>query len=127
MMQQGPGMMQQGPGMVQPGPGMVQPGPIQQGPGMMQRARPRARTGMGPGVQMMRGWLRPTLLVADGALYVQVGNQLLKYDRDLNLQKTAEIKVDWGKMGQMMKDIGGNCPMCGQMMQGRMGEGGQGR
>jgi len=109
------------------GGGGAGPGMMRQGPGMMGQGAGMTGQGMGMGLQMMRSWMRPTLFANDGAVYVLVGNQLMKYDRNLKLQKSTEIKVDWGKMGQIMKDMAGKCPMCRPMMQGKMGKEGGAR
>ena len=34
----------------------------------------------------------------DGGVIVLMGNQLFKYDRNLNLEKQVEVKVDWEKV-----------------------------
>ncbi|MFH0877567.1 MAG: hypothetical protein V1863_05020 [Candidatus Omnitrophota bacterium] len=39
----------------------------------------------------------------DGGVIVMVGNKLLKYDKNLDLKKEVEIKVDLGSMKKMMK------------------------
>ena len=65
----------------------------------------------------------------DGGVIVMVGNKLIKYDKNLNVVKEAEIKVDMEAMKKMM----GDCPMMkgkGAMMdeddkQGKEGDKGQ--
>ena len=96
----GPGMM--GPGMT--GPGMM-------GPGMM---------GMCPVCGAMMGGMcaRGGIAATDKAVYVLVGNQLMKYNSNLVLVKTTEIKVDVRRMHEMMQQMMRNCPMQQQMMQG---------
>ena len=38
----------------------------------------------------------------DGGVIVMMGNELMKYDKDLNLTKKAEIKFDWENWQKMM-------------------------
>lgn len=51
----------------------------------------------------------------DGGVIVMAGNKLLKYDKNLNLVKEAEIKMDMECMKKMM-DMK-NCPMMKDAMQ----------
>jgi hypothetical protein len=106
----GPGMM--GPGMT--GPGMMGPGMM--GPGMMGPGMP----GMCPVCGAMMGGMcaRGGIAATDKAVYVLVGNQLMKYNSNLVLVKTTEIKVDVRRMHEMMQQMMRNCPMQQQMMQG---------
>jgi len=67
---------------------------MQQG-GMMGRGM--MMDGMGP---MMGGGSLATN--EDGGVIVLMGNQLYKYDKDLNLIKQVEIKIDWQAMQKMM-------------------------
>jgi hypothetical protein len=116
----GPGMM--GPGMMGPGmmgPGMMGPGmmgPGMMGPGMMGPGMP----GMCPVCGAMMGGMcaRGGIAATDKAVYVLVGNQLMKYNSNLVLVKTTEIKVDVRHMHEMMQQMMRNCPMRQQMMQG---------
>ena len=39
----------------------------------------------------------------DGGAIVLMGNKLYKYDKDLNLVKETEIKIDWDHWKEMMK------------------------
>ncbi len=70
------------------------------------------RGGMKP-ICPMQGMMMKKEMVAtsDGGVIVMVGNKLLKYDKDLNLKKEAELKMDAEAMHQMM----GKCPMCQKM------------
>lgn len=81
------------------GGGMMQ-GRGMRGGGMMQN-RGMQGPGMMMGPMMNAGSLAAT---QDGGIVVQMGNQLLKYDKDLNLVKQTEIKIDWEKMQKMMKE-----------------------
>ena len=40
----------------------------------------------------------------DGGAFVLMGNKLCKYDKDLNLVKEIEIKMDWEKMNKTMME-----------------------
>jgi hypothetical protein len=64
---------------------------------MMQR-------GMGYGMHPMSGMMGGSSLVAtsDGGVVVLMGNKLIKYDKDLNLVKEVEIKIDWENWNKMM-------------------------
>ena len=41
----------------------------------------------------------------DGGVIILVGNQLLKYDKNLNLVKETEIKIDFEAMKKKMKEM----------------------
>jgi len=76
---------------------------------------------------MMGGMMgRSAMVAADDGVYVLAGDKLTKYDRDLNLQKEAEVKMDMAKMQEKMKQMMGKCPMCKRMMRGGMMGGAQG-
>ena len=47
---------------------------------------------------------------ADGGVIVMAGNKLLKYDKDLNLQKEVELKIDPAAMKAMMPGMMDECP-----------------
>ena len=66
---------------------------------------------------MMHGMMSKSLVAtSDGGVAVLTGNQLTKYDKDLNVVKTAEVKVDMEAMQQSMM---GMMKMC-RMMKGDM-------
>lgn len=48
------------------------------------------------------------VVAADGGVIVLAGNKLIKYDKDLNMQKEVEIKID---MDAMQKQMMEGCPM----------------
>ena len=79
---------------------------------------------MGPGMMcplcssLMKSVGSPQLVsTGDGGFVVLAGNKLIKYDKDLNVVKEAEIKIDVQAMMDKMKD----CPMC-KMMKEKMQE-----
>ncbi|MBU1887685.1 MAG: hypothetical protein KKB46_00620 [Candidatus Omnitrophica bacterium] len=55
---------------------------------------------------MMREKMMQRDMVAakDGGVILLIGNQLMKYDKDLNLVKEVEIKVDMETMMKKMKE-----------------------
>jgi hypothetical protein len=62
----------------------------------------------GMGCPGMMGMGKEMVATSDGGIIVLVGNKLYKYDKDLNLKKEVELKID----KQMME----KCRlMCGQM------------
>lgn len=73
--------------------------------------------GMMKMMHKMHGMMRSSTMVAsnDGGVIVLSGNKLYKYDKNLNLVKEAEIKMDMA--GGMMGGMGGKkmCPMCAKM------------
>jgi hypothetical protein len=73
------------------------------GRGMMnenERMQQMGRGGMG-GPMMHNGSLVAT---QDGGVIVMMGNELIKYDKDLNLAKQVEIKFDWENWQKMMME-----------------------
>jgi len=66
-----------------------------------------------PNCQMMMKMMMSKTMVAsdDGGVIVMIGNKLFKYDKDLNLKKEVEIKIDMEAMkAEMMKNMP-PCPM----------------
>ena len=63
------------------------------------------------GKKMMGGMMmhemmeKKVIATSDGGIIVVTGNKLLKYDKDLNLVKEVEIKMDNQEMQNMMKMI----------------------
>lgn len=47
----------------------------------------------------------------DGGVIVLMGNKLSKYDKDLNLVKETEIKIDTAGMQKMVGDMMEKCPV----------------
>ena len=70
---------------------------------------PGKMQGMGHCCEMMMG--KSLVATEDGGVVVMLGNKLFKYDKDLVLQKEAEIKIDKEFMQKMME----KCPMSGKM------------
>ena len=48
---------------------------------------------------------------SDGGVIVLAGNKLVKYDKDLNVVKEVEVKMDMEGMQKNMMDMMKNCPM----------------
>jgi hypothetical protein len=68
----------------------------------------------GKGCPMMGGMMQKSMVAtSDGGVVVQSGHKLIKYDKNLNVVKEAEVKMDTEgmhtQMQGMMKDCG--CPM----------------
>ena len=83
--------------------------------------------GMCPMHGMMMGSMMAKSMVAtgDGGIVVMAGSKLIKYDKDLNLLKEVEVKMDMEGMQKKMSQMMEQCPMCKNMMQGggMMGQG----
>jgi len=58
---------------------------------------------------------RSIVATADGGVVVMTGNKLVKYDKDLSVQKEAEIKMDMEGMQKMMTEMQAACPMYKKM------------
>jgi hypothetical protein len=66
--------------------------------------------------EMFKTMMKPSVVAPqDGGIVVLMGNKIVKYDKDLNIQKEAEIKCDMERMRTMMKDMCADCPMCRKM------------
>src|SRR5512135_3503646 len=85
-----------------------------QGMGMMGGHKMGDKMGKGMMMHnpMMMKMMMPKQMVAsnDGGVIVMAGNKLYKYDKNLNLVKETEIKLDMGDMEKMMAGKPG-CPM----------------
>lgn len=70
------------------------------------------------GMCLMRNKMMKKEMVAtsDGGVIVMSGNKLFKYDRNLNLKKEVEIKMDMKGMHKMMKKMMKKCPTDEKMM-----------
>ena len=68
---------------------------------------------------MMKSMMdRNVVATSDGGIVVAVGNKLTKYDKDLNVVKEVELKMDMEGMQKMMENMKGMCPMMKGMMGG---------
>ena len=92
-------------GMIQRG--MMQGKGMMGGMGMMGGKPGRCMCGM-----MMKSMAMGKSMVAtdDGGVVVMVGNKLYKYDKNLELKKEVEIKMDMVTMENMMKRMKEMCP-----------------
>jgi hypothetical protein len=76
---------------------------------------------------MMTGSMMEKSVAAtgDGGIVVMAGNELIKYDKDLNLVKEVEVKMDMEGMQKKMSKMTEQYPMCKSMMRGgsMMGQG----
>ena len=68
---------------------------------------------------MMKSMMeRSVVATSDGGVVVVMGNKLIKYDKDLNVVKEAELKMDMEGMQKMMDNMKSMCPMMKSMMGG---------
>ena len=64
---------------------------------------------------MMKSMMERTVVAtSDGGVVVVMCNKLTKYDKNLNLVKEAELKMDMDGMKMMMEHMK-DCPMMGNM------------
>ncbi len=76
------------------------------------------------GMMMKKMMNKEIVATNDGGVIVLAGNKLFKYDRDLNLKKEVEIKMDMEGVQKMMQEMMKNCPMRKKMIEeGMMEEG----
>ena len=69
--------------------------------------------------QMMKSMMdRSVIATTDGGIVVVSGNKLTKYDKDLNVVKEVELKMDMEGMQKMMETMKAMCPMMKSMMGG---------
>ena len=78
------------------------------------------KKGMMMGPMMMKGMEKSMIATPDGGVIVLAGNHLVKYDKNLNVVKEADIKVD---MAAMQKEMEGMMKMCSMMQDGMKGMG----
>lgn len=69
--------------------------------------------------QMMKAGGEPQMVAVGDGVIILIGNKLVKYDKNLNVVKEVEIKIDMDSMKKMMMESGG-CPMMGH--RGEKGE-----
>ena len=80
--------------------------------GSMMNNNKKMQPGMGPGGMMGQGMMMYGMgsmmggssltTNEDGGIIVLMGNQLFKYDRDLNFLRQVEVKFDWEGWQKMM-------------------------
>jgi len=73
---------------------------------------------MGTCPMMQSMMQKQVVATSDGGIIVVGGNKITKYDKDLNVVKEVEQKMDMEGMKKMMKD----CPMMGKGMMGNTGD-----
>lgn len=79
----------------------AQTGGPMMGGGMMDSGKGDGMGSMGT----MMGMMNRLVATSDGGVVVMIGNKLYKYDKNLNLLKEAEIKVDFRGMQRMMEQF----------------------
>ncbi len=77
---------------------------------------------MGMGSMMQSMMQKSVVATSDGGIIVVTGNKITKYDKDLNVVKEVELKMDMEGMHKQMMDMMQNCPMMGKGMMGDMKE-----
>ncbi|MBP9855472.1 MAG: hypothetical protein KBD53_11450 [Candidatus Omnitrophica bacterium] len=91
------------------------------GMGMMGKGMMNSKMmGMCPMMQSMMQ--KQVVATSDGGIIVVAGNKLTKYDKDLNVIKEVELKMDTEGMQKMMDNMKSMCPMMGKGMMGDMKE-----
>jgi hypothetical protein len=70
-------------------------------------------------MQGMMGSMMSKQIIAttDGGIVVLAGNKITKFDKDLNLVKEAEIKMDMEGMQKMMLQMKEKCPAAKEKME----------
>ena len=61
---------------------------------------------------------KDVIATSDGGVIIVTMNKISKYDKDLNLVKEVDIKMDMEGMQKMMTDMMEKCPMMGKGMMG---------
>lgn len=98
---------------------------MDEGKDMMGMMGGKGMKGMCPMMGGMMSSMMGKSMVAtsDGGIVVSAGNKITKYDKDLNVVKEVEVKMDMEGMQKNMTDMMKNCPMMGEgMMGGGMGQ-----
>ena len=75
---------------------------------------------MGMHGMMMKMMEKKMVATSDGGVIVLAGNKLTKYDKDLNVVKEVELKMDMEAMKKNMDDMMKMCPMMGKGMKDGM-------
>ncbi len=82
--------------------------------GVMMGGKMMGMMGMCPMMQSMMQ--KSVVATSDGGIIVVAGNKLTKYDKDLNVVKEVELKMDMEGMQKMMDNMKSMCPMMGKGM-----------
>ena len=92
------------------------------GGGMMDSNDMMMQKGM-MGMHPMAGMMYGGSMVGttDDGVVVLVGNKLIKYDKDLNLVKEVEIKIDWESYKKVMEQHRNTMMQQHNMMMGKQG------
>lgn len=68
---------------------------------------------------LMKAMMEKSIIATtDGGVIVLVGNKLIKYDKNLNVMKEVEIKIDMEAMQKDMMEMMKKCPMAKDGMMG---------
>jgi hypothetical protein len=87
--------------------------------GMMGGGKMMGMMGMCPMMQSMMQ--KQVVATNDGGIVVVTGNKITKYDKDLNVVKEVEQKMDMEGMQKMMENMKSICPMMKGMMDNNAG------
>lgn len=60
---------------------------------------------MQQGMMMHMMMMKEVVPTADGGVVVLMGDKLFKYDKNLELKKETELKIDWDRMQKMMQEM----------------------
>jgi hypothetical protein len=78
---------------------------------MMGEGQEKGKMGKCPMMGMMKGMTGKSMVAAsDGGVIVLSGNKLMKYDKNLNLVKEVEIKIDRAAIQEEMMGMMKHCP-----------------
>jgi len=88
------------------------------GRGMMNGNKMDGENMMGMHMMMKLMMEKSVVATSDGGIVVARGNKITKYDKDLNVVKEVEVKMDMAAMGQNMKEMMEQCPMMKAPMMG---------
>jgi hypothetical protein len=107
-----PNMMMRGKGMMGPGKGMMEMG---QG-GMMMSSKGKMMHACPMHGMMMHNMMSCQMVATEeGGVIIMGFGKLTKYDKDLNMVKSVDMKIDTEAMKKMMTQMMEACPMCKKM------------
>ena len=89
--------------------------------GMMKGDMMGGKEMMGMHGMMRKMSEKNVVATSDGGIVVVTGNKLIKYDKDLNLVKEVDLKMDTEGMQKMMEGMKDMPPMMKGMSDGAMG------